>query len=291
MAGRVAIVTGASRGLGRAIALTLAAEGAAVAIAARTENEYDVRMPGTVYQTADEIRSAGGTALAVQCDVAVEDDLVRLVSVVERELGAVDLLVNNAALTIPGRPPQTGDTEGESNSPTRVSKQRDIDFMDFPVKGFRRHFDVTLFGPYRLMQLVLSGMIERKFGSIINIGAEAAHHPTEGPYQDSRLLTSFAYGGSKAAMEHLTRSVARSVSSSGVTVNVLIPSLAILTPGVIAGGKRHLDNGTESESDFAQAVVLLALETTESTTGQIRYSQDVLHPELGRRGWLGDPVS
>ena len=102
--GRVALVTGASRGIGASLAAALAAEGAAVACAARTERVWDERLPGTIHDTVDAIRRSGGQAIAVRCDLTVDDDIVDLAAIVARELGPADILVNNAALTVPGRP-------------------------------------------------------------------------------------------------------------------------------------------------------------------------------------------
>ncbi len=103
--GRVAIVTGASRGIGEAVARLFAREGAAVAVAARTEQVFDERLPGTIHETVDAIEADGGRAVAIRADLADEDDVDRLVDEARAALGPIDLLVNNAALTVPGRPP------------------------------------------------------------------------------------------------------------------------------------------------------------------------------------------
>jgi 7-alpha-hydroxysteroid dehydrogenase len=107
--GRVGIVTGASRGLGRAIALALASEGAAVAVVGRTENVWDERLPGTIGETVADIEAAGGRAVAIRADLLDRDDIARLVEQVRDELGPITILVNNAAFTAPGRPPRPGD--------------------------------------------------------------------------------------------------------------------------------------------------------------------------------------
>ena len=108
LAGRAAIVTGASRGLGRAIALALAAEGAAVAVAGRTEEVWDERLPGTIGETVADIDAAGGRAVAIRADLTDRADIARLVDVARDALGPITLLVNNAAFTAPGRPPAPG---------------------------------------------------------------------------------------------------------------------------------------------------------------------------------------
>jgi 7-alpha-hydroxysteroid dehydrogenase len=284
LGGLVAVVTGASRGLGRAIALALGAEGASVVVAARTVEEYDERLPGTVHDTVAEITASGGQAWPVQCDVAVEEQLEQLIAAAHAAFGPVQILVNNAALTVPGRPPASASPEAMARP---RAPQRGVGFLDFPLKGFRRHLEVNLFAPYRLMQLVLPGMIAAGRGSIINIGAEAARVPGEGPYPDATGSTGFAYGGSKAGLEHLTRAVAYEVARYGVSVNTLVPSLPIRTPGVIAGARTYATDQFETEVDFAAAAVDLSLADPRTVTGQILYSQDILHPELGRRRWLG----
>ena len=107
--GRAAIVTGASRGLGRAIALALAAEGAAVAVVGRTENVWDERLPGTIGETVADIEAAGGRAVAIRADLLDRDDIARLVDEARDALGPITILINNAAFTAPGRPPKAGD--------------------------------------------------------------------------------------------------------------------------------------------------------------------------------------
>ncbi len=119
--GRVAVVTGASRGLGKAIAKALAAEGAAVAVVARTEQVWDDRLPGTIGETVGEIADAGGRAVAVRADLLVREDRARLVDEARAALGPITLLVNNAAFTAPGRPPTAGGAV--SRASPRASEQ------------------------------------------------------------------------------------------------------------------------------------------------------------------------
>jgi NAD(P)-dependent dehydrogenase (short-subunit alcohol dehydrogenase family) len=289
--GRVAIVTGASRGLGKAIAVTFAREGAAVAVAARTEAVWDERLPGTVHDTVAEIEGAGGHALAIRADLARPDDVDRLVAEARDALGPIDLLINNAAVTVPGRPPPPGAPAPTSRpaapsgpTETRPAGIPSSGFLQFPLKGYRLHFEVGLFATYRLMQLVLPDMIEAGRGAIVNISSLAAFVPGEGPYERPARATGAAYGGNKAAMHHLTQSVAAEMAVHGISVNALLPSEPVLTPGNLVAAA-----GTEdwaSAEDFAEATVLVALADPAVTTGQILWSDDVLHPELGPRGWL-----
>jgi NAD(P)-dependent dehydrogenase (short-subunit alcohol dehydrogenase family) len=266
LAGRVAIVTGASRGLGAAIAEALAAAGASVAVAARTARSGDDTLPGSLEETVGAIRTADGSSIALTCDVTQDDDLVRLVDAAERELGPIDVLVNNAAATVPGRP-------GRRPTSTRTSLSTVPGVVDIPLRAIRTQFEVNLFAPWRLTQLVLPGMLERGRGWIVNVGSEGARMYGQPA----------AYGASKVALEHLTRSVAVEVGGRGVAVNALLPSVPVATPGLEWVGVTD----AQPPARFAEAVVRLADVDPESTNGEILYSEDVLEPAVGRRGWLG----
>jgi NAD(P)-dependent dehydrogenase (short-subunit alcohol dehydrogenase family) len=290
--GRVAIVTGASRGIGEAVARHFAREGAAVAVVARTEQVFDERLPGTIHDTVAAIEADGGRAVAIRADLADEDDVDRLVDDARAALGPIDLLVNNAALTVPGRPPAKDDAprassassaSKDSRPPRRTTSTRPGSFLGFPLKGYRLHFQIGLFASYRLMQLVLPDMIGLGRGGIVNISSLAAFVPGPGPYEHPGGPTVLAYGGNKAAMHHLTQAVAFEMAPHGIAVNALLPSEPVLTPG-----NRIAYEGDDfaSVDDFAEATLRVALADPNVMTGQILWSEDVLHPELGTRGWL-----
>ena len=296
LAGRTAIVTGASRGLGKAIAVAFAQEGASVAVVARTESQWNDRLPGTIHETVAEIEAAGGRAVAVAADLSRMDEVEQAYRTAREALGPIGILVNNAALTVPGRPPRDDEvsparssraTSGSTATSTSGSPRPAGpfgSFLDFPLAGFQRHFAVGLFASYRLMQLVLADMIAARRGSIVNISSVAGLMPGEGPYRNAGSPGPIAYGGNKAALHHLTQCVALETQRHGIAVNVLSPSEPVITPGNLYAAANETD--WASPQDFAEATVRVALLDPNVTTGQLLWDADVLHPELGRRGWL-----
>ncbi|OMB94741.1 oxidoreductase [Mycobacterium colombiense] len=274
LAGRAAIVTGASRGLGRAIALALAAEGAAVAVAGRTEEVWDDRLPGTIGETVADIEAAGGRAVAVRADLTDRDQIARLVESAREALGPIGILINNAAFTAPGRPPAAGAKPGDkaakgaagAAAKAGAGKPGWPGFVSTPLHAYRRHFDIAVFAAYELMQMVCPDMIEAGGGSIINITSVASRLPGDGPYADRSGGVLPGYGGSKAALEHLTQCAAYDLTDHNIAVNALSPSKAILTPG-LSYYARNFDD-TASEDEFARAAVELALVDPAKVTGR-----------------------
>ena len=149
------------------------------------------------------------------------------------------------------------------------------------------HFDIGLFASYRLMQLVLPDMITAGRGSVVNISSVAALIPGEGPYERPGPRGPFAYGGNKAALHHLTQSVAMEMQVHGIAVNVLSPSEPVITPGNLVAFAGETD--WASPEEFAEATVRVALADPAVVNGQILWSDDVLHPDRGQRGWLRPP--
>lgn len=284
LAGRSAIVTGGSRGLGRAIALALAADGAAVAVAGRTEQVWDDRLPGTIGETVAEIVAAGGRAMAARADLTDRDDVARLVAMARDALGPITILVNTAAFTAPGRPPVSGaDQRPKASKPAGAkpagAKPGWPGFVSTPLTAFRRHFDIAVFAAYELMQMVCPDMIDAGGGSIINITSVASRMPGDGPYPDrcgpdrsGGVLP--GYGGSKAALEHLTQCAAFDLAGYNIAVNALSPSKPIMTPGLSYYATDFVD--TAPAEEFAEAAVRLALVDAGVITGRTIGHRQVL---------------
>jgi NAD(P)-dependent dehydrogenase (short-subunit alcohol dehydrogenase family) len=268
LTGRTAIVTGASRGLGRATALALAAEGAAVAVVARTEQQWDDRLPGTIGETVAAIEAAGGRAVAIAADLLDRDDLPRLVDQARTALGPITILVNNAAFTAPGRPPKP-DAAPTPARPKSAPASVNADwpgFLAVPPNAYRRHFEIGVFASYELIQLVCPDMFSAGIGSIINVTSVASRVPGDGPYQnfDGGVLP--GYGGSKAALEHLTWCAAYDLQRRNIAVNALAPSRPIPTPGL--SYYRNEFASVSPEDEFARAAVELALVNPNVVTGR-----------------------
>ena len=255
--GKVAIVTGASRGIGEFIAKRFAADGAAVAVSARTVEEGDHVYPGSVSSTVKAINEAGGTAIGIAADLSKQEDRGRLIQTAERELGPIDVLVNNAAIT----------------------------YFE-PVDGFsenhyRLMFEVQVRAPFELSQLVLPGMKARKHGWILNISSGAARHPQGPPYvMLGRGGT--VYGMCKAALERFTTGLAAEVYDDGIAVNVLSPSGLVATPGVTHHG---LDRNVPPErmepmEVMVEAAYALCNGDPATLTGKVTYAKPILD-ELG----------
>jgi citronellol/citronellal dehydrogenase len=254
--GKVAIVTGASRGIGKAIAKLFAIEGASTVCSARTMREGDHPLEGSLETTVSEIRTAGGEALAVACDVSSEEDCERLVKEAREHYGPCDVLVNNAVLSYP------------------------ITVRKLTVKRWTRSFAVNVHGPFMLSRLVLDDMVPRRSGAIVNITSGAAVGPGCGPYRDLSPygLGWTCYGAAKAALERFTQGLAEEVYSDGISVTCVSPSEVVVTPGTVFHRLVNTANEPEVEPEeyMARAVMILATEPLDKVTGRVCYSQQIL---------------
>jgi citronellol/citronellal dehydrogenase len=268
LAGRRALVTGASRGIGAATAQRLAAEGADVAITARTSDRHP-NLPGSLHETAERARAFGVQVCEVIADLT---DAEERASIVPRAIaglwGPIDILVNNAAAAI--------------YQP----------LIDFPLKRRRLIFEVNVHAPMDLAQAVLPAMIDRGEGWIVNISSATAQI-WEPPFRLGSLgTTTGVYGASKAALNRLTNALAAEFAGSGVRVNTIEPRSAVMSEGaeILVGGSLRADQ-VESMEAMVEAVVALC-DCGPERTGLNLVSLNLLE-ELGLtvHGLDGDPPS
>jgi len=198
--GKVALVTGASRGVGAAIAVALAAAGASVACAARSTAAAPQRTPGTLDDTVARIRDAGGTAIAVPTNLADADEVEAMVASTVAELGRLDILVNNAAITFVGD-------------------------IDIPLARHDLVMAVNLQAPLIASRVALPHLRAAGGGRILNVSSVAALVPYPG------LMS---YGISKIALERLTVDLARQVQPDAIAVNCFRIDLPVASEGFVA---------------------------------------------------------
>jgi citronellol/citronellal dehydrogenase len=242
--GKVAIVTGASRGIGKAIAIALAKEGANVVVAARTEQEGG-RLPGTIHKTADEIRALGRRALAIRTDVTKEESVEELATRTLQEFGAIDVLVNNAGINFPAK------------------------VLDIPIKRWDLVIAVNLRGTFLCTKAVLPTMVKRRSGNIINLSSVVGTR---------MILFDVAYGVAKAAIERFTHGLAEELKEYNIAVNALCPSLTDTEgfgqwmPGVDRSGWQRPEM-------WGRYAVFLANQGASSLTGKVLSAEELA--ELG----------
>ena len=198
--GKVAIVTGASRGVGAAAAIALAREGVSVACAARATDTDPLRLPGTIDHTVRRIADAGGSALAVPTNLAHDEDVERMVSETVEHFGRLDVLVNNAAITFPGD-------------------------LDVPLKRYELMMAVNLRAPLVAAHAAVPYMKRQGEGAILNVSSAAALMYIPG------LMV---YGMSKIALEHLTVSLAEQLAADRIAVNTFRIDLPVASEGFVA---------------------------------------------------------
>jgi citronellol/citronellal dehydrogenase len=254
--GKVALVTGASRGLGKAIAQRLAAEGATVGITARTM-DTDPKYHGSLRQTREEITAAGGSAVAIQADLSKSEERERMFAQLVENAGPPDILVNNAAVTF----------------------LRPLD--EFPERRARLMIEMHVLAPMHLTQLAIPAMRERGRGWVLNVTSVGGDLPEGPPFSEFDRTAGFGvYGTVKAALNRLTKSFAAELYNDGIAVNAAAPSNPVATEG--AGVLDLAKTDTEDIELITQTALTLVTGDPASMTGRIAHTQ----PFLREIGWL-----
>jgi citronellol/citronellal dehydrogenase len=254
--GKIALVTGASRGIGAAIAKRFAMEGARVAVTARTLDQHD-HLPGSLRDTVSWIEQRGGRAVPIVGDLADSKDYDRIVAEAQASLGPIEILVNNAAAAFY------------------------LPFDKLSENRFRVAYAINVHAPWRLSQLVLPAMRARGEGWILNISSATSVHPAR-PYRDFDGL-SFLYGSTKAALERFTAGLAAAEARHGIRVNSMAPVGAVPTEGTDALGvvPEEALAVAESREAMAEAALALCVTRDEALSGRITYCTPILE-ELHR---------
>jgi NAD(P)-dependent dehydrogenase (short-subunit alcohol dehydrogenase family) len=273
--GKTAFITGASRGIGEAIARRFAAEGATVVITARsmepgsgkfTENAEakanPIKIEGSLKEVAARIAADGGKAIPIRCDVVDPASRAKAVEEALAAVGHIDILVNNAA------------AGGYGQSWDKITSEQ-----------FGRLIQTNLKGPLDFMQLLGPGMIERGRGWIVNIGSKTAELPTKpfNPFEKGSGV--MLYGTTKAALNRLTAGVAAELDGTGVCCNEFGPFSIVWTPGTAMVGVekyRGLPGWVEEPVEgMAETALALASCDPNEVNGLTVYSTTYLN-EIGR---------
>lgn len=258
LAGKIAIITGASRGIGAAIAQRFAAEGARVALVARTL-EAGGSLPGSLAEVANLIRSKGGDALRIQADLSNTEDLARIVDTTVAKWGRLDILVNNAAWS------------------------RFPPVWDAPERHVRLALQMNVITPQVLSQLAYPHMKAQGQGWILNISSATADMPPAAPWDFSERTLQYQrdghatlYGASKAALDRLTKGWALELAGTGIAVNALAPVGAVASEGALAVGGWDERDHVEPVEAMAEAALLLCSRPANELSGEVARSLPLL---------------
>jgi NAD(P)-dependent dehydrogenase (short-subunit alcohol dehydrogenase family) len=206
--GKIALITGASRGIGADIARVFAREGMTVLLAARTENEGEFRVPGSLAETVASITESGGDATAHRCDLGDEDDVTALWEWAVAEAGHIDVVINNAGISPPGT----------------------IENMNW--KHFHLGFQINVASPGLLSRLAAPHMRDLGGGAIVNVTSGASRGPGVGPYKE-KSVRGTVYGLTKSALERMTQGMANELCEDNISVNAIKPGKQIWVGGTI----------------------------------------------------------
>ena len=253
--GKVALVAGASRGIGADIAKYLAAAGAEVAVAARTEVQQDPRLPGTIHSVVEEIKAKGGDAIPVVMNLRDPESIANSVKTTVEKYGRLDIVVNNAAIFVPGN--------------LETVQARHIDLS----------FSVNVMGVVLMMRAVLPHLRAAGGGHIINISSGAAVFPGPGPYDPSKVSGGdIFYGAQKSLIEHFSQAEGWRRQAEGISINVLSPSGRIKTPGnLMASNDRENPNlDFDTADNMGKAAVWICEQPATVLNGAVLYDNELV---------------
>jgi citronellol/citronellal dehydrogenase len=239
--GKVIVVTGASRGIGKGLALYLAAQGASVVCAARTVEETTSEFPGTIHATVDAIRAEGGTAVAIRCDIGDANDIDLLVAGTVDEFGRLDGLINNAM------------------TPTRAPlDESTVEMWDDSMR-------INVRSLYLFTRAVTPHMQRNGGGSIVNISSGAAAHEVSALMPPGYVIYSVA----KAALERFSSAVAPELRPLGITINALRPGAVRTEHTTVEFGPDFDWTGWSTPADVGPPVAFLAAQIDSDFTGRV----------------------
>jgi citronellol/citronellal dehydrogenase len=257
--GKVAFITGASRGIGHDVAIALAEAGADIVVASRSETVSDPRMPGTIYTVAGEVEALGRRALPVRVDVTKDEEIEQAIEKTRQTFGRLDILMNNAAIQVPGT--------------VRTVQPRHVDLI----------YRVDLRAPIMCVRAAVDLIRDSGGGHIVNVSSRAGVFPGPGPYPNelvARMRQPF-YAMVKAGLERWSQALAIELQPEGIAVNVLSPEGRIRTPGNIFF-ENDRDNPRldfEIAVDMGKAMVWICRQDPRRFTGHILFDTDVVQEQ------------
>lgn len=251
----VAVVTGASRGIGRAIARRLAADGIAVAAVSRSMRPGDGSVTGSLEETVAQITADGGQAVAIQFDLA---DLTRnrggIIDAAGAEFGVpVDIVVNNAA----------------------GPRHFDLLFADMNRQAFYEAVETNVWAAWDLAGAAVPGMRERGAGWILSISSSQAGPRLGPPFADNPTNGATLYGGTKAFIDRVTTGAAMDLYADNIAVNTLAPEYQVATDNALTVAGVRRDNA-EPEETIAEAALALCTGNPKTLTGRVAYNLSLL---------------
>lgn len=246
--GKTLFITGGSRGIGKAIALRAARDGANVVIAAKTTTDHP-KLPGTIFSAAEEITAAGGRALAVKTDIRFDEEVEAAVAAAVQEFGGIDIVVNNAsAISLTGT-------------------------LETPMKVYDRMHDINARGSYLVTRTALPHLLKAANPHVLNLSPPRNLNP--------RWFAGFAaYTLAKYAMSVWVLGMAAEFAKQGVAFNALWPRTAIATAAVrnLLGGEQ-LEQASRTPDIMGEAAWAILTRESRSCTGNFYVDEEVLAEE------------